>query len=322
MSRPLLEVRNLRKYFDITQGILTRVTGHVHAIEDVSFSIGEKEILGLAGESGSGKTTIGRTILRLIEPTAGQVIFDGKDIIGIDTAELRAFRRSAQIVFQDPFASIDPMMKIEDVVGEPLRVQKIASGSELSDRVRALLSDVSLPTDFMKRRPGELSGGQRQRVVIARALAMNPRFIVADEPVSALDVSIQAQIICLLEELKEKHNLTMLFISHDLAVMEYLSDRIGVVYLGRIMEIGPSRSLVSDPQHPYTQALISAVPDNPAGRARIILQGDAPDPVRPPSGCVFRLRCPYAIGVCSEEVPTLREVSSGHLKACLRDDIL
>jgi oligopeptide/dipeptide ABC transporter ATP-binding protein len=321
MNQPLVEVRSLRKYFDITQGLFSRVSGHVHAIEDVSFDIGEKEVLGLAGESGSGKTTIGRTILRLIEPSSGQVKFDGRDVVGFDTAQLRNFRRSAQIVFQDPFASIDPMMKIEDVIAEPLRVQKIAHGSELTDRVRSLLSDVSLPADFMRRRPSELSGGQRQRVVIARALAPEPRFIVADEPVSALDVSIQAQIISLLDELKEKRNLTMLFISHDLAVMEYLSDRIAVVYLGRVMEIGPSGTLVSDPQHPYTKALISAVPDNPARTQRIILGGDAPNPVNPPSGCVFRTRCPYALPVCTENVPALRPVSSNHFKACLRDDL-
>jgi oligopeptide/dipeptide ABC transporter ATP-binding protein len=321
MNQPLLEVRNLRKYFDISQGLFSQVTGHVRAIEDVSFDIARKEVLGLAGESGSGKTTIGRSVLRLVEPTDGQIRFDGEDVVTFDKAKLRAFRRSAQIVFQDPFASIDPMMRIEDVIAEPLRIHRLASGSELTDRVAALLGDVALPKDFMKRRPGELSGGQRQRVVIARALAVEPQFIVADEPVSALDVSIQAQIVTLLEELQEKRDLAMLFISHDLAVMEYLSDRIAVVYLGRIMEIGPSRSLVSDPQHPYTQALISAVPDNPAGRQRIILRGDAPNPVNPPSGCVFRTRCPHALPACSNEIPELRKVSSDHWKACLRDDV-
>lgn len=321
MNQPLVEVRHLQKYFDITQGFFSRVTGHVRAIEDVSFNIGEREVLGLAGESGSGKTTIGRAVLRLIEPSGGQVLFRGENVVGFDSAKLRVFRRSAQIIFQDPYASINPMMKIKDVIAEPLRVQQIMSGSELTDRVAALLSDVSLPADFMKRRPGELSGGQRQRVVIARALAMEPELIVADEPVSALDVSIQAQIIGLLEELKEKRGLTMLFISHDLAVMEYLSDRIAVVYLGRIMEIGPSRTLVSYPQHPYTQALISAVPDNPSGRQRIILKGDAPNPVNPPSGCVFRTRCPFVLPACSEQVPALREITPNHWKACLRDDV-
>jgi oligopeptide/dipeptide ABC transporter ATP-binding protein len=322
LSTPLLEVRHLRKYFDITGGLFSKVVGHVHAIEDLSFDIGHREVLGLAGESGSGKTTIGRAVLRLLEPSAGQVLFDGKDVLGFDAPTLREFRRSAQIVFQDPYASIDPTMTVGNVVAEPLRVQGLAHGAELTDRVERLLADVSLPGDFMRRRPSDLSGGQRQRVVIARALAVGPRFIVADEPVSALDVSIQAQIIGLLEDLKEKRGLTMLFISHDLAIMEYLSDRIAVVYLGRLMEIAPSRELVSQPRHPYTEALISAVPDVKGKRKRIILKGDVPSPVTPPSGCVFRTRCPYALPDCALEVPAVRQVAPGHWKACLRDDIL
>lgn len=321
MTSPLLQVRHLRKYFDITKGLFSRVVGHVHAVEDVSFDIAARETLGLAGESGSGKTTIGRAVLRLIEATSGQVLFDGRNVLDLDPRALRGFRRSAQIIFQDPYASIDPTMTVAEVVAEPLRVQSLARGSELADRVEKLLADVSLPADFMRRRPTDLSGGQRQRVVIARALAVEPRFIVADEPVSSLDVSIQAQIIRLLEDLKEQRHFSTLFISHDLAIMGYLSDRIAVVYLGRLMEIGPSRDVVARPRHPYTEALISAVPDTTNGRKRIILKGDIPSPVAPPSGCVFRTRCPYALPACSQEVPTMREVSPGHWKACLRDDV-
>ena len=318
---PILQVRGLRKYFDITRGLFSRVVGHVHAVEDVSFEVGRHEVLGVAGESGSGKTTIGRSVLRLVEPSAGEIVFDGKDVLGFDNAAMLRFRRTAQIIFQDPYASINPTMTVGQAIAEPLRVQKIASGSELADRVAQLLTDVSLPVDFARRRPRDLSGGQRQRVVIARALAVEPRFVVADEPVSALDVSIQAQIINLLEELKERRSLAMLLISHDLAVMEYLSDRIAVIYLGRIMEIGPSRQVVAAPRHPYTEALISAVPDDTGNRKRIILQGDAPSPIAPPSGCVFRTRCRYALPACADEVPPLREVAPGHWKACYRDDV-
>jgi oligopeptide/dipeptide ABC transporter ATP-binding protein len=321
MTAPLLEVRRLRKYFDITRGLLSRVVGHVRAVEDVSFEIAPREVLGLAGESGSGKTTIGRAVLRLVEATSGEVLFDGRNVLEFDRPTLRDFRRSAQIIFQDPYAAIDPTMTVAEAVAEPLRVQSIARGTELVDRVEKLLADVSLPADFMHRRPTELSGGQRQRVVIARALAVEPRFIVADEPVSSLDVSIQAQIIRLLEDLEEQRGFSMLFISHDLAIMEYLSDRIAVVYLGRLMEIGPSSEVVSRPRHPYTEALISAVPDAANGRKRIILKGDVPSPVSPPSGCVFRTRCPYALPACAQDVPALREVSPGHWKACLRDDV-
>ena len=318
---PILQVRGLRKYYDITRGLFSRVVGHVHAVEDVSFEVGRREVLGIAGESGSGKTTIGRSVLRLVEPSAGEIVFDGKDVLGFDKAAMLPFRRAAQIIFQDPYASINPTMTVGQAIAEPLRVQKIASGSELADRVAQLLTDVSLPVDFARRRPRDLSGGQRQRVVIARALAVEPRFLVADEPVSALDVSIQAQIINLLEELKERRSLAMLFISHDLAVMEYLSDRIAVIYLGRVMEIGPSRQLVASPRHPYTEALISAVPDATGRRKRIILEGDAPSPIAPPSGCVFRTRCRYALPACAGEVPSLREVAPGHWKACYRDDV-
>ncbi|MCW3474751.1 ABC transporter ATP-binding protein [Limobrevibacterium gyesilva] len=321
-AEPLLQVRRLSKLYDIRQGLFSRLVGHVRAVDDVSFDIGTSEVLGLAGESGSGKTTIGRSVLRLVEPTSGSIRFEGKEVTAFDRPQLRDFRRSAQIVFQDPYASIDPTMSVGDAIAEPLRVQGLASRSEIPDRVEKLLTDVALPADFARRRPSDLSGGQRQRVVIARALAVGPRFIVADEPVSALDVSIQAQIISLLEDLKSRLGLAMLFISHDLAVMEYLSDRIAVVYLGKLMEIGPSRDVVATPKHPYTEALISAVPDPSSRRKRIILKGDVPSPVSPPSGCVFRTRCPYALPDCAAAVPATREVRPGHFKACIRDDIL
>ncbi len=322
---PLIRVQNLRKFYDIRKGIFSKVVGHVHAVNDVSFDIALGETLGLAGESGSGKTTIGRSVLRLIEPTGGNITFDGRDVMAFNAAGLRNYRRTAQIIFQDPFASINPRMKIRDVIAEPLRVQKIfATRAEIDKRVDELLDLVSLPVDYANRNPNELSGGQRQRVVIARALAVNPKFIVADEPISALDVSIQAQIVNLLDELKQRLGLAMLFISHDIAVMEYLSDRIAVVYLGQIMEIGPARSVTQTPRHPYTEALISAVPDDRPDhrRKRVVLQGDVADPVSPPSGCVFRTRCIYARPECASARPVLREVSPGHFKACIRDDVL
>jgi oligopeptide/dipeptide ABC transporter ATP-binding protein len=314
----MLQVRNLQKHYDVRKGLFSRVVGQVQAVQNVSFDIGASEVLGLAGESGSGKTTIGRSILRLVEPSAGEVIFENQDVLAFDRSQLKKFRRAAQIVFQDPFAAINPTMTIADVVAEPLRVQELAKGSELADRVERLLQDVALPIDFAQRRPHELSGGQRQRVVIARALALEPRFIVADEPVSALDVSIQAQIIGLLEDLRHSRGLSMLFISHDLAVMRYLSDRIAVVYLGRIMEIGPAKEICDAPLHPYTQALLSAVPGHGGTTGRIILKGDAPDPRNPPTGCVFRSRCQYATADCAKEVPPLREVAKGRQLACIR----
>lgn len=314
----MLQVRNLQKRYDIRKGLFSRVVGHVQAVQGVSFEIGKGEVLGLAGESGSGKTTIGRSLLRLVEPSGGEVIFEGQDVLGFNRAQLKVFRRAAQIVFQDPFAAINPTMTIGDAIAEPLRVQGLAKGAELADRVERLLEDVSLPADFARRKPQELSGGQRQRVVIARALALEPRFIVADEPVSALDVSIQAQIISLLEELRHSRDLSMLFISHDLAVMRYLSDRIAVVYLGRIMEIGPAKEICDAPLHPYTQALLSAVPGQRPAGGRIILKGDAPDPRNPPSGCVFRSRCMHATAECAGEVPQLREVAEGRQIACIR----
>jgi oligopeptide transport system ATP-binding protein len=261
----------------------------------------------------------------LVEPTAGEIVFKGTDVTGLDPAALRLFRRKAQIIFQDPYSSLDPRMTVEQAVSEPLQVQGLMPNrKERRERVVALLESVSLSGDFLKRRPRELSGGQRQRVGIARALAVEPELIVADEPVASLDVSIQAQIVNLLEDLRERFGLALLFISHDIAIMEHLSDRIAIVYLGRIMEIGPRRQIASAPKHPYTEALLSAVPDpDPTQRRqRIVLQGDIPSPANPPSGCVFRTRCRYSIPACAETVPILKAVGPDHAKACIRDDIL
>jgi len=324
ISSPLLAVRDLRKRFAVRRGAFRQLVGHVQAVEGVSFTIDRKEVLGLAGESGSGKSTVGRLLLRLIEPTSGEVNFDGIDLLRLNPAELRRFRRRAQIVLQDPYGSFDPRMTVAQAISEPLIVQKLVTSERLArDRVAELLALVAMGTEYMDRRPGELSGGQRQRVGIARALSVAPEFIVADEPASALDVSIQAQVINLLADLNRRLGLAMLFISHDIAVMAHLCDRIAVMYLGRIMEIAPSYQLVSAPMHPYTAALVSAVPnpDPELQRKRPLLEGDVPSPVDPPSGCVFRTRCRFAIATCASTVPPLREVAPGRLKACLRDDV-
>jgi len=320
----LIRVNNLKKWFPIRGGILSRTVGYVKAVNDVSFYVNRGEVLGLVGESGSGKTTVGRTILRLIEPTDGEVIFDGTDVVALSKAELRPFRRRMQIIFQDPFASLNPRMTVGDIIAEPLIIHRLVkTPQERTDRVAELLKLVGLSPDHMRRYPHEFSGGQRQRIGIARALAVDPDFIVADEPVSALDVSIQAQVVNLLQDLKDDLGLTLLFIAHDLAVVEYISDRIAVMYLGKIMEMAPANELYTNPQHPYTEALLSAVPvpDPTIKRERIVLEGDIPSPINPPSGCVFRTRCRYAIPECAETVPELREVSPGHFKACIRDDI-
>ena len=324
IAATLLDVHDLRKWFEIRRGVWGQSTGYVRAVENVSFTISRREVLGLAGESGSGKSTVGRSLLRLIEPSSGTIRFDGIDLLGLDRAELRQFRRRAQMVFQDPYGSLDPRMTVAESISEPLIVQQLArSERRARERVAALLDLVALGAEYMDRRPSELSGGQRQRVGIARALAVEPEFIVADEPVSALDVSIQAQIVNLLADLRARLGLAMLLISHDIAVMAHLCDRIAVMYLGRIMEVAPSRSLVRSPQHPYTAALLSAVPnaDPEMRRERRLLEGDVPSPVNPPSGCVFRTRCSHSIAACSSIVPQLREVAPEHFKACLRDDI-
>ncbi|SDR52175.1 oligopeptide transport system ATP-binding protein [Rhizobiales bacterium GAS191] len=314
----LLQVLGLTRHFPAAHG------GKVRAVEDVSFELGAGEVLGLVGESGSGKTTIGQTILRLIDPTAGRILFRGADITALSSRQLKPFRREAQPIFQDPFGSLNPRMTVEAIIAEPLIVHGIGRDrAERRRRVLSLLEQVGLPRDSLTRYPHQFSGGQRQRISIARALAAEPALIIADEPVSALDVSIQAQIINLLRELQQRLKLAMLFIAHDLAVVEYISDRVMVLYLGRIMEIGPARSLIMAPKHPYTLALISAVPEPDPDRTdkRIVLEGDLPSPLNPPSGCVFRTRCPFALPACANAVPPLRQVGVGHQTACIRDDI-
>ncbi|WP_156123335.1 ABC transporter ATP-binding protein [Deinococcus radiopugnans] len=320
----LLEVRHLEKYFPIRGGLLSRVVGNVKAVNDISFTLGRGEVVGLVGESGSGKTTAGRAILRLIEPTGGEVIFNGTDVTKLSKSQMRDYRREMQIIFQDPFASLNPRMTVSDIIGEAMQIHNLNPGKGRIDRIAELLQKVGLRPEHMRRYPHEFSGGQRQRIGIARALAVDPLFIVADEPVSALDVSIQAQVVNLLQDLQEELGLTVLFIAHDLAVVEYICDRIIVMYLGRIMEIAPSHELNNNPKHPYTEALLSAapVPDPTIKRQRIILEGDIPSPINPPSGCVFRTRCRYAIDDCAKVVPELREIAPQHFKACIRDDIL
>ncbi len=323
----LLDVRHLKKYFDARSGVFSRSGEVVKAVDDVSLHIGAGEVVGLVGESGSGKTTVGRTILRLIEPTDGEILFKGQDIAKASSRELHAFRRNAQYIFQDPFASLDPRMRVEEIVAEPLIVHRLAHGrSSRRSRIVELLEMVGLSADHLRRYAHEFSGGQRQRIGIARALAAEPEFIVADEPVSALDVSVQVQVVNLLHELKQRLGLTILFIAHDLPLVEYISDRIVVMYLGRAMEVAPGYELCSTPRHPYTEALLSAAPvpdpDVNRRRERIVLKGDIPSPIDPPSGCVFHTRCPYATPECARVVPQLREVSPGRYKACIRDDIL
>jgi peptide/nickel transport system ATP-binding protein len=315
----LLEVVGLRQHFAAAKGVAVR------AVDDVSFAVADGEVLGLVGESGSGKTTIGQAVLRLQDPTAGRILFRGDDITELGDRRLKSFRRQVQPIFQDPFGSLNPRMTVEAIIGEPLIAHRIGgSRAARRERIDALLRQVGLPDDSVTRYPHQFSGGQRQRIAIARALALEPVLIVADEPVSALDVSIQAQIVNLLRALQRQYGLAMLFIAHDLAVVEYISDRVIVLYLGRIMEIGPAGSLIAAPKHPYTEALISAVPEpepNPR-RRRIVLQGELPSPSDPPSGCVFRTRCPYALAACADIVPPLREVGAGHHAACIRSDIL
>jgi peptide/nickel transport system ATP-binding protein len=316
----LLEVDNLRKYFPIRGGVFSRVIANVKAVQDISFAIRPGEVVGLVGESGSGKTTAGRAILRLIEPTSGSVKFNGVDVVKLNKKQMREYRKEMQIIFQDPFASLNPRMTVGDIIGEALVIHKLARGKAKEERVADLLERVGLSSSHMRRYPHEFSGGQRQRIGIARALAVDPKFIVADEPVSALDVSIQAQVVNLLQDLKDELGLTLLFIAHDLGVVEYISDRVIVMYLGKIMEIAPGKELYANPVHPYTEALLSAIPipDPTVKRERVLLEGDIPSPINPPSGCVFRTRCPIAIDECAKVDPPLEEVSPGHFKACIR----
>ena len=320
----LVEVRGLKKYFPVTSGVVAqRVVGWIKAVDDVSFTIRQGETLGLVGESGCGKTTTGRCLLQLDRPTAGNVLFEGHDLTRMSDEQLRPVRRRMQIVFQDPYSSLNPRMTIGQIVGEPIDVHALTrNGNESRERVAELLKVVGLNPLMARRYPHELSGGQRQRVGVARALALEPKFIVCDEPISALDVSIQAQIINLLEELQERFHLTYLFIAHDLSVVRHISDRIAVMYLGKVVEITDRQELYDNPLHPYTQALLSAVPiPDPqveAGRERIVLGGEVPSLLSPPSGCVFHPRCPIAVEECRRAVPELREVRPNHWAACIK----
>ena len=317
-AETLLEVSHLKKYFPIKGGVFSRTIGFVYAVDDVSFTVDKGETLGLVGESGCGKSTTGRSILRLIEPTDGTIHFEGQDVTALDKNAMRSLRREMQIIFQDPYASLNPRMTVGSIIGEPLEIHKIARGSEKTERVASLLQKVGLRAEDMRKYPHEFSGGQRQRIGIARALALNPKLIVCDEPVSALDVSIQAQVINLLEDLQEEFALSYLFIAHNLNVVEHISDRVAVMYLGQIVELAPDADLYNDPQHPYTEALLSAVPipDPTVTKKRIILEGDVPSPIDPPSGCHFHTRCMYKEKICEEEAPEFKHIGGGHWVAC------
>ena len=316
---PLLEVRQLKKHFPIHKGVFSRVSGYVHAVDGVSFQIERGETLGLVGESGCGKSTVGRTLLKLLEPTAGRIIVDGEDITDLGSTRMFPYRRKMQMIHQDPYASLNPRMTAGDIVGEPLIIHAAAGRRERHERVAALFERVGLRQELMTSYPHEFSGGQRQRIGIARALGLEPELIIGDEPVSALDVSIQAQIINLLMNLQDEYRLSYLFVAHDLAVVEHISHRVAVMYLGRLVEIAAKTSLFEMPLHPYTRALLSAVPVAKArarGRKRMILAGDVPSPIKPPSGCHFHTRCPLAMSRCRHEEPALREVQPGHWAAC------
>ena len=319
MSEPLLKVENLTKAFPIRSGLLKRQTGAVQAVNGVNFHVDPGETLGLVGESGCGKSTTGRCVLRLIEPTSGDIIFEGKNVRALGGEALRALRRDIQIIFQDPYASLNPRMNVGAIIGEALIIHKLAkTNREFDDRVVSLLETVGLKADHRTRFPHEFSGGQRQRIGIARALAVEPKLIICDEPVSALDVSIQAQVINLLEDLQQKFGLAYLFVAHDLSVVEHISRRVAVMYLGRIVEMAESRALYASPKHPYTEALLSAVPipDPKVKRQRIRLSGEVPSPANPPSGCHFHARCPIAQPRCSSETPPLKQSDDGHWVAC------
>lgn len=315
----ILSVENMVMHFPIYRGVVQRQVGAVHAVDGISFNIKRGETLGLVGESGCGKSTTGRTILQLYKATAGSVFYEGVDLTALKREEMRKMRRHMQMIFQDPYASLNPRMTINDIIGEPLLVHNVAKGKEINERVAELLELVRLNPAYASRYPHEFSGGQRQRIGVARALALQPKLIICDEPISALDVSIQAQVVNLLEELQEKFNLTYLFIAHDLSMVRHISNRVAVMYLGVIVEIAKRNELYENPLHPYTQALLSAVPipdPNKEKRRRIILEGDVPSPINPPSGCRFRTRCPLADKICAEQRPEFREVKKDHFVAC------
>ena len=320
-SAPLLEVQGLSKTFKLAREGF-RAAPELRAVEDVSFTIEAGEVLGLVGESGSGKSTLGRLVLRLIEPSAGSVRFEGEDITRLSATQMRPLRRAMQMVFQDPYASLNPRRNVGDAIAEVLKLHEIVPSAQLSTRVAELLTQVGLSADDARRRPREFSGGQRQRIAIARALAVGPRLLVADEPVSALDVSVQAGILALMRELQSRLQLAMLFISHDLGVVEVMADRVMVLYLGRVMEVAPTRALYTQPNHPYTAGLLASAPQLAAGkRPAVVLRDEIPSPANPPSGCVFRTRCPFAQERCAVEVPQLQVTGPGRAHACLRDDL-
>jgi oligopeptide/dipeptide ABC transporter ATP-binding protein len=319
----ILEVKNLKQHFPIRKGLLQRVVGHIRAVDGVSFSLQKNEILGVVGESGCGKTTVGRTILRLYDPTDGEIWYrkwdgEGVDIANISQQEMKPLRQEMRMIFQDPFSSLNPRFTVKDIIGEPLIIHGVARGKAMEDRVAELMRAVGLDPTYMRRYPHEFSGGQRQRIGLARTLSLSPRLIIADEPVSALDVSVQAQVLNLLQELQEELGLTLIFIAHDLSVVEHICDRIAVMYVGKIVESADEETLLAHPLHPYTEALVSAVPpaDPDIHLNRIILEGDVPSPANPPSGCIFHPRCRYAKEICSQEEPPLVEVEPDHYASC------
>ncbi|WP_096202414.1 ABC transporter ATP-binding protein [Bacillus sp. FJAT-45350] len=318
MANPILEVKGLKKYFDIKGGVFGKKVGEVKAVDDVSFTVYEGEILGIVGESGCGKSTTGKSILRLIEPSEGEVIFDGKDVTKLDAEEMRKLRRDMQIIFQDPYASLNPRHTIEKIISEPLLVHGIGDKESRKQKVQELLETVGLSAYHASRYPHQFSGGQRQRIGIARALAVNPKLVICDEPVSALDVSVQSQILNLMDDLKKEFKLTYLFIAHDLSVVKHISDRVGVMYLGRMVELAEKDELYENPMHPYTKALLSAVPvpDPDEKNERMILEGDVPSPSNPPTGCAFHTRCPECMEVCKTDRPEFKETTDNHFVAC------
>lgn len=319
-KKTLLEINNLKMYFPIKRGLLNKTVNHVKAVDDVSFSIKKGETLGLVGESGCGKTTTGRAIIKLYEPTAGQIIYDGVDIANFSPSKMAPYRRKMQMIFQDPYASLDSRMTVGDIIGEAIDIHKLMGTKEKIERIQYLLDKVGLNSEHANRYPHEFSGGQRQRIGIARALAVEPEFIVCDEPISALDVSIQAQVVNMLEDLQKDLGLTYLFIAHDLSMVKHISTRVGVMYLGKMVEVAGSNELYKNPLHPYTKALLSSIPipdpDQSEKKERIVLEGEIPSPINPPSGCRFRNRCKYATAKCAEEVPELKDMGDGHMVAC------